>query len=1174
MKIRTVLPGVLVLSLIVSSVRSFAQQRTTDDANERGNYSSRTRALDQADSSAEKEAERLVSLPAERIILLLEQEPGLFLEVKKMLVRNAYAQGRVLAADELTDQAIFRQVSDDEETRAQITQQIVDRGYVRAKPTNEELARQIAEQQKLAAESDQRQQPYGRRYTENADADQQDQYGSRPGNNQQQGAPGYQPNLPRQQNPPTSPPQQLNTDQTRTLLQASASGTDSAPDTTGLPFDAVTGGGQQQLSSEQIQQLASAYGSGQLSGAGGQPDMSKVAGLLGKGGTATSSPAANTAPQSQEEAYQQALQFSQQARLQNNFQTNYGFAPQQSRYPRPQTDLDHPQLLHRADPYADVPSLYDLYTQYSRTPITLKRFGLDIFENGTGNFDQLPMDLPAGPDYVLGPGDGLNIDLWGSVSQRFHRFVDREGKLSLPEIGSIQVSGHTLGDVQQMVQASLRSQFRTLEADVSLDRLRVIRVYVVGDVQRPGAYDISSLSTPLNALFQAGGPTSRGSMRIVKHFRGNQLVEDVDLYDLLLHGVHSGMQRLESGDTILIPTIGQQVTLEGMVRRPGIYELAGEKNLTEVLELAGGVLSSGTLRHIDVDRVEAHENRTMLRVDMPVTNDQASLVQTLDQFAVQDGDKIKISPILPFSEKTVYLDGHVFRPGKYAYRDGMKVTDLVHNYHDVLPEPYEQHAEIIRLSLPDLKPEIIAFNLKDAFNGDDQNLVLKPFDTVRIFGRFDFEDPPIITVTGEVRDPGDHVTNGATYLRDAILLSGNTTPDAELNDVQVFRKIANGKLEVLNADLRKAINGDPKDNILLQPQDRVFVHKDVQRIEPATVEVQGDVPRPGKYPLGANLTAAQLVKLAGGLKRSAYTEVAELTRYSILQGTNIEGEHIPIKIGEAISGEPDTDMRLHPGDVLTIKQIAGWKDIGATVTVDGEVVHPGTYGIQEGEHLSDVIARAGGFRSDAYPYGAIFERVEIRELAEKNRAQLLTQAKDEGSTLGGGGITDVVAHEASVAQWRDTVQKLETTPPVGRMVIHISSRKDWVHTPSDALLRAGDSVYIPKKPNFVMVQGAVYNQTAISFRAGKSGNWYLHQAGGATSAGDKKNIFIIRADGTVAGGSKGMFSGGALESTMLPGDMIMVPTKAFGGGMKWRQTLEVAQLVSAVGIAVQVARGF
>src|SRR6185437_5454746 len=150
-------------------------------------------------------------------------------------------------------------------------------------------------------------------------------------------------------------------------------------------------------------------------------------------------------------------------------------------------------------------------------------------------------------------------------------------------------------------------------------------------------------------------------------------------------------------------------------------------------------------------------------------------------------------PILPFADKTVYLDGHVFRPGKYAYSDGMKVTDLVHSYRDLLPEPYKQHAEIIRLKAPDYKPEIIAFNLGDAMEGKDQDLVLKPFDTVRIFGRFDFEGPPIVTVTGEVRDPGDHITNGATRLRDAIFLAGNTTSDAEIDDVQVFRKTHDGK---------------------------------------------------------------------------------------------------------------------------------------------------------------------------------------------------------------------------------------------------------------------------------------------------------------------------------------------------------------------------------------------
>jgi hypothetical protein len=149
-----------------------------------------------------------------------------------------------------------------------------------------------------------------------------------------------------------------------------------------------------------------------------------------------------------------------------------------------------------------VPSLYDLYTQISRRSPVLARFGEDVFRNGTGNFDELPMDLPVGPDYVLGPGDGLSIELWGGVSQHLQRVVDREGRVALPEAGAIQVNGRSLGDVQQLVQSVLRSEFRDVHADVSLARLRTLRVYVVGDVERPGAYDVSSLSTPLNALYQ------------------------------------------------------------------------------------------------------------------------------------------------------------------------------------------------------------------------------------------------------------------------------------------------------------------------------------------------------------------------------------------------------------------------------------------------------------------------------------------------------------------------------------------------------------------------------------------------------------------------------------------------------------------------------------------------
>src|SRR6202035_632449 len=236
-----------------------------------------------------------------------------------------------------------------------------------------------------------------------------------------------------------------------------------------------------------------------------------------------------------------------------------------------------PILRHRANPYADVPSLYDLYAQYSRRPIALERFGEDVFLNGSGNVNELPMDLPAGPDYVVGPGDGLTINLTGGISQRLQRVVDREGRVELPEVGGVEVSGRSLGDVQHLVQTVLRGQFRGVDADVSLSRIRTVRVYVVGDVERPGAYDVSSLSTPLNALYSAGGPTSGGSLRILRHYRGRQLVQEVDNYDMLLHGIRGDVQRLQAGDTIEVPPPSREVTMEGMVRRPAVYELHGEK---------------------------------------------------------------------------------------------------------------------------------------------------------------------------------------------------------------------------------------------------------------------------------------------------------------------------------------------------------------------------------------------------------------------------------------------------------------------------------------------------------------------------------------------------------------------------------------------------------------------
>ena len=1186
----------LLLACLTLAVPAWTQTRSAYD---------RSTAIEQSNSRAQNAADDLVSLSAEKIISLLREETGLLLEVKKLLVRKAYEQGRLLDPEDLTDEALFQLVRDDLKIRVLITREVEDRYYVRPKPTRDELERRQLYAQPVTtapmrtgvtpldkgqiqpkqAEANQSQEEtYWAKHEDDLPQystnlsqylglyQQQPSSAQQSPNGQQSAAP--QPtypqapyaspsNLPPQATPQNPPAPDYRRDLQRTQMQSPLE--DSYEDTQGA------GGLMARIRPDQLPGLLNASTTDRMPAAAGQT----LGGMAGAG-TGLNSPLLSPMPNSLLDMLQGQggdTQFPQQARLDNRMQTQPPF-PQLPVGTAP----EHPILHHRPNPYADIPSLYDLYTQYSRRSPVVDRFGADVFRNGTGNFDDLPMDLPAGPDYVVGPGDGLSIELWGGVSQRLRRVVDREGRLALPEVGAVQVSGRSLGDVQHLVQGILRTQFRDVEADISLSRIRTIRVYVVGDVQRPGAYDISSLSTPLNALYVAGGPTSQGSLRILRHYRGKQLLQEVDVYDLLLHGVRADVQRLEPGDTVLVPPLGPQITIEGMVQRPAIYEVKGEKNLAEALELAGGVLPSGTLRHIDVERVEAHESRTMLGLDVPENNNKESVTQALQDFQIQDGDKVKISPIMSFADKTVYLDGHVFRPGKYAYRDGMKITDLIRSYKDLLPEPYGRHAEIIRLNVPDYAPAVLAFNLSDALAGKEQNLVLKPFDTVRVFGRYDFEDPPTITITGEVRDPGDHVTNGATYLRDAVYLAGGATPDALLSDAQVFRKTDDGKLKVISVNLAKALAGDGKDNVLLEPKDRLIVHRNLEKVDPPTVIIAGEVSRPGKYPLGQDMSAADLVRLAGGFKRGAYTESADLTRYTVEDGKKVLGEHTSIQIAKAMAGEADTDMRMRDGDVLTIRELAGWQDVGATIEVKGEVVHPGTYGIREGERLSSIIARAGGFRSDAYPFGSLFQREQVKEMESKNRSELIHQVQDEGNSLKLTPTPDAdqkLAKEAALLQWETTLERLQNVPPAGRLVIHISSDiKHWANTPGDIQVRAKDVIYIPKRPTGVMVNGSVYNPTAVTYKPGKSAGWYLRQAGGPTNNANKKAIFVIRADGSVVGGKGGLFSGGAESASMQPGDMVVVPEKGFSANTRWKNTLQAAQLAYAVGIAIQVAKNF
>jgi polysaccharide export outer membrane protein len=839
-------------------------------------------------------------------------------------------------------------------------------------------------------------------------------------------------------------------------------------------------------------------------------------------------------------------------------------------------DVSPVSIEHKNSPYSDVPSLYDLYVQASWKEHGTERFGLEMFRNGTRDRNAIAIDMPVGPDYVLGPGDGLAIDLWGGVSQRLTRTVDREGRIMLPEVGPLLVSGRTLGDVQQAVQQALRTQFQEVSADVSLAKFRTVRVYLVGEVAEPGAYDISALSTPLNALFAAGGVTPRGSLRALKHYRGTQLIEEVDTYDLLLRGVSSDAKRLESGDSLLVPPVGAQVTVSGMVRRPAVYELHGEKTLADVVELAGGVLPAAALQHIELQRLEAHSKRTMLSLEISPNGDTDSVKKQMNAVSVQDGDEVHIFPIAPYNESSIYLQGHVLRPGRYSYRDGMKLTDVIGSYGDLLPEPAGQYAEIVRLNAPDFRPSVESFDLAAALANPSAAPKLQPLDTIRVFSRYDFESAPSISVAGEVRSPGKYSTSGQARLRDAIYLSGGLSPDASLEGAQLFRTQADGTLKILSVNLSGALAGNAGDNLLLEPRDRLLIHRSPAKVDPPTVYVKGEVAKPGRYPLTSNMHLEDLIAAAGGLKRTADKESADLTSYAVGTEPNSPTESRRIVLSAALAGDEHENVGLREGDVLTIPQNPGWNDVAASATVKGEVQHPGSFGIRPGERLSSLLARAGGFNAQAYPYGAVLMRAEVRDLEMKSYEELVQRVKLEQVHLRSLPENDTDQRNAkltAIAQTETAMTSLQENQPVGRVVIHIQPEVNkWRNTVADVPVRDGDVLLIPKKATYVAVTGQVFNPTAVSFQPGRSASWYLSQAGGMTQLANKKAAFVIRADGSVIAAKNNhsdLWSGDPLSEVLKPGDSIVVPERAPNvGGRNWSNVFQAAQVAASLAFAV------
>jgi protein involved in polysaccharide export with SLBB domain len=592
-------------------------------------------------------------------------------------------------------------------------------------------------------------------------------------------------------------------------------------------------------------------------------------------------------------------------------------------------------------------------------PTQIRQFGYDAFLRTAATFTP-PSTVPVGPDYLIGPGDRFTLTLWGTTEGIFALEVTKEGNVTLPKVGVIPVAGLRFDALERTLRRHLSRYYTNFNLSVAMGELKTITVYVVGEVTNPGSYSLSSLTSVYGALFAAGGPTKKGTLRTIQVLRAGKVVRTIDLYDFLLRGDRSQDSRLQHEDTVFVPLIGQVAGISGTVYRPAIYELMGKETVADLIGMAGGIMPIALSSRLQITRFESHEKKVILDVQVPAGM-QASVADRLRE-PVLNMDSVQVFPVYEKVWEFVNLNGAVRYPGNFQWRQDLTVREVILQG-QVLPTTDLRRAEVIRLSK-------------------------------------DFSDR-----------------------------------------------------EVLPVDLEKLLAGDEGQNMTLKPQDQVRVY----------------------------------------------------TMYR----------------------QPEK------------------------IALSGEVVRPGTYDIQNGERLSDVIARAGGFTAEAYVYGAVFKRKSVQE-AEHERIRSLIARLQAGVLQTGaeGAATAVSAEEATFAKAELALNqqllanlKALQEQQQGRVALNITGSVDeWKGTREDLLLQDGDSLAVPKRPQEVLVLGEVYSPGAVIHESGVSVKDYIGRSGGTTKYAETDDVFVIQANGYAFG--KDSPEGGSIEdATLRPGDAVVVPLK-------------------------------
>ncbi len=623
---------------------------------------------------------------------------------------------------------------------------------------------------------------------------------------------------------------------------------------------------------------------------------------------------------------------------------------------------------------------------------------------------------PVSPDYIIGPDDEFIIDIWGKAQQEIMVMVSRDGKILLPKIGPIYVWGKTFKEAIELIKENMNQQYTNIQINVTMGRLRTIRVFVLGDVVRPGGYILSSRSTAFHALFRALGPTKKGSLRNVTIKKRTGDIITLDLYNLILNGDISKDVRLESNDIVFINTIGHIIGIAGEVKKPAIYETKEALTIDQAISLAGGFSHLARKNHLQLIRT---------------SNQKAPIIEDIDylkhsQIVLAPGDVIIVPQINMTPSNFVILEGHTSEPGKYAFSPNMSLKSLFQKSGAFLPNTYTKRLEIIRKTAG-LHDKIISLDFSQNTEAVLEQFRLHNHDRIRLFSR------------QEVRTR-------------------------------------------------------------------------------TTIEVRGMVNNPGKYQYYTDITINDLLFSAGGLNVPPSNAIAEIYTKSSQKG----GKLLEIPLNNIINNpNGPSNIKLLPDNILIIR---GQKVASGTqtITLEGAFKNPGEFIVCPNDRLSDIIFRAGGFRDDAFLPGAKFLRKSLKKAQEKFAEQATLNErrnllKEEALLIKGTHNGDTSANNRSdlLFHRKELLNLLSKSRITGRMLITLSDMETFVGSNQDISLENGDRLIVPVTPSTVQVLGSVYNNAAVLYEFGRGALYYIGKLGGFMPGANRKNVYIIRANGEV-----------------------------------------------------------